>query len=231
MNCLWEVMLKAKQQGIPEDKIKFQIAHDFSAYMEVSCPYLNQDTLDDLPAIEVNPYYRFYSIFKDLYCPEMTEYPQSRKSLTNLIFHQLAENDVISGMTKETYYKKLLFEDFINNLYGSAAMAAMELFNRDEREIILSGILRQYETGSSLDIFKDMMEELIPKNIVYRNNDNFHEIMVFIGQKSSKTIASKLELLIQMFVEIPYTVDIYYEYHFGIIGFDETLEIDEIAIC
>lgn len=231
MNRLWEVMLKAKEQGIPEDKMRFQMSKNFSAYMEVSCPYLNQDSLEDLPVIEVNPYYRFYSIFKDLYHPEMKEYPQARESLTNLIFHQLAENDVISGMTKETYYKKLLFEDFTNNLYGPSAMSAMELFDRNEREIILSGVLRQYETGSSLDIFKDMMEELIPKNIVYRNNDDFHEIMVFIGQKHDKTIAAKMDLLIQMFVEIPYTVDIYYEYHFGIIGVDETLEIDEIAIC
>lgn len=231
MNYLWEVMLKAKEEGISESKIRFQMSTNFIAYMEVSCPYLNQDTLDELPVIEVNPYYRFYSIFKELYHPELAEYFQVRKSLTNLIFHQLAENDVLSGMTKEIYYKKKLYEDFINNLYGVTAMTAMQLFNRDEQEIILSGVLRQYETGSSLDIFKDMVEELIPRNIVYRNNENFHEIIVFIGQKHDKTIAAKMELLIQIFVEIPYTVDIYYEYHFGIIGIDETLKIDEIAIC
>lgn len=233
MNSLWKVMLKAKEQEIPEAKIKFKISSYYSAYMEVSCPYLNQDKLEGhpYPTVEVNPYYRFYSIFKDLYHPEMREFSQSRESLTNLILHQLAENDVISGMTKETYYKKLLFEDFINNLYGADAMSAIELFDRNEREIILSGLLRQYETGSSLDIFKDMMEELIPNNIVYRSNDNFYEIMVFIGQKQEKKIAAKIEHLIQMFVEIPYTVEIYYEYHFGIIGIDETLRIDEIALC
>ena len=231
MNCLWEVMLKAKEQGVPEKNIRFQVSRAFSPYMEVSCPCLNQDTLEDIPVIEVNPYYRFYRIFKDLCHPEMKEFSQARESLINLFLHQLAENDVISGMTKEAYYKKLLFQDFINNLYGAPAMEAMGLFNRNEREILLSGLIRQYETGSSLDLFKDMMEGLIQNNIVYRNNDDCHEIMVYIGQKYDKTIAAKMEHLIQLFVEIPYSVEIYYEYHFGIIGMDDTLHIDEIAIC
>ena len=69
MNCLWEVMLKAKEQGVPEKNIRFQVSRAFSPYMEVSCPCLNQDTLEDIPVIEVNPYYRFYSIFKDLCHP------------------------------------------------------------------------------------------------------------------------------------------------------------------
>lgn len=231
MNYLWEVMLKAKKMGIQERDIQFQVSRTYSAYMEVSYPYMNQDTLGDNTVVEINPYFRFYSIFKNLYQPDMNEYPMSRKSLTNLIFHQLAENDVVSGMTKEAFYKKMLFQDFVDNMYGPMAMASMNLFDRNEREIILSGLLRQYETGSSLDIFKDMMEELVANNIVYRNNDNFHEIMVYIGQKYDKTVAAKMDHLIQLFVEIPYTVEIYYEYHFGIIGIDETMRIDEIAIC
>lgn len=231
MNYLWEVMLKAKEQGVPEKNIKFRISENYSAYMEVSYPYLNQDRLENNPEVEINPYYRFYSIFKNLYHPEMRDYPKFRKSLTNLILHQLAENDAVSGMTKEAYYKKLLFQDFADNMYGPSAMTSMGFFDRNEREIILSGLLRQYQTGSSLDIFKDMMEELVPNNIVYRNNDDFHEIMVYIGQKRDKAIAAKIDHLIQLFVEIPYRVEIYYEYHFGIIGIDETMQVDEIAIC
>lgn len=231
MNYLWEVMLKAEEMGIQEKDLRFQVSKHYSGYMEVSYPYLNQDTLGDKLVININPFYRFYSIFKDLYGPDMMEYHQLRKSLTNIIFHQLTENDVMSGMTKEAYYKKMLFQDFADDIYGPEAMAAMQLFDRNEREIILSGLLRQYETGSSLDIYKDMMEELVPNNIVYRNNNDFHEIMVYIGHKRDKIIAAKIDHLIQLFIEIPYTVEIYYEYHFGIIGIDETMRIDEIAIC
>ena len=54
----------------------------------------------------------FYDIFKELYQPEMREFLSLRESLTNLIFHVLAGNDILSGMTREEYYKKLLYQDF-----------------------------------------------------------------------------------------------------------------------
>lgn len=233
MNYLWEVMVSARIQGISEGCIAFRKAKRYSPYMEVSCPCLNQAYVEagGYTVVEVNPYYRFFDIFKELYHPQMTEYGQLRESLTNLIFHQLAESDAVSGMTKEEYYKKLLYHDFSSHLFGELMMEEMKLFDREEREIILSGLLRQYQTGSSFDIFKDMMEELIPDNIVYRNNDNFEEIMVFIGQKQEKKIEDKMDFLVQMFVDIPYHVELYYEYHFGIIGIEGTMEIEEIALC
>ena len=70
--------------------------------------------------------------------------------LVNLMVHQLAENDVLSGMSRKEYYKELLYQDFQNGgPMAREAFRQLSLFNRGEREIILSGLLRQYETGSS----------------------------------------------------------------------------------
>lgn len=231
MNYLWEVMLQI--QGLPEPNIHFQMAKRYSPYMEVSNTYLNQKEIGKPGRIEieVNPYYRFYKIFKDMFHPETKEFPMLRDSLTNLIFHQLAQNDVMSGMTREEYYKKLLYQDILANRFGRDANNAMGLFLIEEKKIILSGMLRQYETGSSVDIFKDMIVELIPNNIIYRNNENYHEILIYIGQKREERIESKMNFLIKMFLEIPYYVNIYYHYHFGILGINETMMIDEIALC
>lgn len=231
MNYLWEVFVKAEEQGIPKEHIQFLIAENYSAYMEISDVFLNQKEMDGKTQIEVNPYYRFYDIFKELCQPEMREFPNLKKSLINLIFHLLAKNDSLAGMTKAEYYKKLLYQDIRCGAFGKDAKESIRLFVREEREIILSGLLRQYQTGSSLDIFKDMIEELIPNNIVYHSNENFYEILVYVGVKKEKQIADKVEFLIKMFVDLPYQVDIYYEYHFGIMGVEQTMKIDEIALC
>ena len=77
----------------------------------------------------------------------------------------------------------------------------------------------------------DMVEELIPQNIIYRSNENFYEILVYIGVKKEKRISGKMDFLVRMFVDLPYHVDIYYECHFGIIGVEATMRIDEIALC
>lgn len=231
MNFLWEVVLQAEKQGIPRSNLRFVCAKDFSAYMEVSEPYLNQQMLEDYATIEVNPYYRFYDIFKDMFRPDLNEFPQLRDSLTNLILHQLAENDRLSGMTREEYYKKLLYQDFMEEVFGKKLKAAVSLFEKEEQEILLSGLLRQYETGSSLDLFTDIIEALIPDNIVYHSNQNSYEILIYIGRKKEKKLVEKLEFLISMFAELTYNIDVYYEYHFGVLGMEETMIIDEITMC
>lgn len=231
MNFLWEAVLQAQKQGIPMSDIRFRAARDFSAYMEVSEPFLNQNKLEKGAVIEVNPYYRFYDIFKDLFQPDLKEFPQLRDSLTNLIFHQLAENDRLSGMTKEEYYKRLLYRDFEQEVFGKKPKEAMALFDKEEQEVLLSGLLRQYETGSSLDLFTDIMSALISNNIVYHSNQHSYEILIYIGQKKEKKIVEKLDFLIHMFAEVTYDVEIYYEYHFGILGVEETMVMDEITMC
>ena len=43
MNYLWEAVFMADEQGIPRERIRFLAAKDYSAYMEVSHMFLNQD--------------------------------------------------------------------------------------------------------------------------------------------------------------------------------------------
>lgn len=231
MNYLWNVLLQAKNEGITQNKLRFHMAKNYSAYMEISNLYLNQSEVADDYIVEINPYYRFFDIFKNMFQPDFHEYEQLRKSLTNLIFHQLAQNDVLSGMTKEEYYKKLLYKDFQNGRYGEISKRIITLFERGEREILLSGMLRQYQTGSSLDLFKDMMAALVKNNIVYHSNHNAYEILLYVGQKESNELKEKVNFLLQMFLEIQYKIEVYYEYHFGIIGMEDTMELDEMVLC
>ena len=76
-----------------------------------------------------------------------------------------------------------------------------------------------------------MMEDLIEESIVYQSNDDFREILVFAGQREEEGIRKKMDLLIRLFVELPYHVEIYYEHHFGIMGIDCTMEMDEMVLC
>lgn len=230
MNYLWECMLQVMQQKIPKDHVRFQAAKQYSPYMELSLPHLNQDHIEDGKAIEVNPYYRFYEIFKNLYEPNLTDFKQLRESLTNLIFHNLSQNDLLSGMTRMEYLKKLLYKDIDSSVYGEFYKNSFSYFTRNERELILSGIIRQQQIGSSLDIFKNIATALINHIIIYHNNDNTHEILIFIGQKKNNKLERKMDFLIRMFLEIHYKVELYYEHHFGIIGVNETMVMDEMSL-
>jgi len=230
MNYLWEVLVKSKEQKLTEKDIRFIVANCYSPYMEVANTYINQNYLDEKTVVEINPFYRFHSIFKEFYHPDMTDFPELRESLTNLIFHMLGQSDCLSGMTKEEYHKKLLRHDFMQEFFGEQALEAFSLFNREEQEVLLSGLLRQYEAGSSLDLFTDIIRSLFPDVIVYHSQVKCSEILVYIGQNSKAVIEKKMDFIIKMFVAIGYTVEVYYENHFGILGIDGTMTIDEIGL-
>ena len=230
MRELWEVVLEAKKEQIPLKNLRFVHEEKGSAYMELSLPFINQDELQGETTIGVNTYCRFYSIFKHMYQPDQKEFPYLRNSLTNLIIHMLAENDARRGMTKEEYYKKLLIRDIQSGVFGNEAINVFVHMEQEEQNKLMSGWLRSYRTGSSLAIFIDMIHSLIDNSIVYHNNDFPEELLVYTSSKKNDELEQRLQFLIELFLDIQYRVEIYYEYHFGIIGMEDTMQIDEIAL-
>lgn len=230
MRELWEVILEAKKEQIPLNDLRFVHEGKGSAYMELSLSFMNQEELQGETVIGVNTYCRFYSIFKHMFQPDQKEYPYLRNSLTNLILHMLAENDAKRGMTKEEYYKKLLIYDIQNGVFGNEAIQVFDHMEKEEQDKLMSGWLRSYRTGSSLTIFIDMIHSLIDNSIVYHNNDFPEELLVYTGSRKTDELEQRLQFLIELFLDIQYRVEIYYEYHFGIIGMQDTMQIDDIAI-
>lgn len=230
MNYLWEILLQAKEQGIAKESIQFRQARSYSPYMELSEECLNITRLEEPCEIEINPNYRFQRVFKELFHPDVTDFPELRRGLFQLLLHQLGENDLHMGMTREEYYKKLLRTAYMRGDYGERNRRAFALFQGDGRESLLEGILTLYREGDSVELFRRVMTALISDCIVYENNDDPYEILVYIGQKKSEKLDCQAQFIIRHFVNIRYRVELYYEYHFGIIGMEETMCIDEISI-
>lgn len=231
MNYLWEIMLQAKAQEIEPKEIRFKNAPKCSPYMELSEDFLNTVRLEAPYEVELNPFYRFQPVFQYMFHPDLKDYPTLRKGLFQLFMHQLSESDLKMGMTREEYYKKLLSDAIKSHVYGEEAAKDFALFEGKEREILLEGMLTLLRVGDSLALFRRVMCALTSNCIVYNSNDDPYEILVFIGQKKSEKLERKTAFVIDQFVNIRYHVDLYYEYHFGIIGIGETMSIGEIAIC
>lgn len=231
MNYLWEILLQAKEQGIKREKLQFKAADTYSPYIELSEEFLNVTRLSEPYTVEINPYYRFLPVFKNLFHPELLDYPELRKGLFQILIHQLGESDLKMGMTREEYYKKMLGREITQGIYGSDMAEDFQLFDKREREILLQGMLTLYRTGDNLTLFRHIMCGLIPNCIVYHSNEDPYEILVYIGRKESGELRRKVEFLLNQFVGIRYRVDLYYEYHFGIIGIEDAMSVGEIAIC
>lgn len=237
MRYLWEVLLEAAMEQIPEKLLRFEHDPLGSAYMELSLPCLNQTGIrengenGDIITIGLNTYYRFYEIFKDIYAPDQQEFLNLWKSFTNLMLHMLAQKDLLSGMTKEDYYKRLLADEVMDGGYGDTVREVFLDMAKDEQEVLLGWWIRSFRTGSSLKIFIGVMHDLVTDNIVYHCNDRPDVLMIYTGQKKERRLERRIGFLINTFLDIRYHIEIFYEYHFGIIGMEETMQIGEIAIC
>lgn len=236
MRYLWEVLLAAGAEQIPEEKLRFVHAPSGSGYMELSLPCLNQtwlerDTQMGDVSIGINTYYRFYDIFHGMFPPDSIDFPALRESLTNLSLHMLAQNDIRMGMTREDYYKRLLAKEILEGCFGETAIRVFLDMDREEQEILLGGWLNSFRAGSALTIFLDMVHNLVADSIVYHNNEYPDEVLVYTGLQMERKLEQRIQFLIDTFLDIRYHVQIFYEYHFGIIGVEETMQIDEITLC
>lgn len=231
MNYLWEILLQAKTQGIEEKDIHFRQARSYSPYIELAAECLNITKLEEPCYVELNPNYRFQKVFQELFHPEVKDYPALRKGLFQLLIHQIGENDIRAGMTREEYYKKLLGRAFASGDYGADKQAAYVLFQGKNREILLEGLLTLYREGDSIELFRRVMTALIPRCIVYASNDTPYEILIYVGARQTEKLERKVRFVIEQFLNIRYQPELYYEYHFGIIGMEETMQVGEIAIC
>ena len=56
------------------------------------------------------------------------------------------------------------------------------------------------------------------------------QVLVYIGQKETEKERERVEFLRDMFLPVHYQVYLFWEHHFGIIGVEETMELDEMVL-
>lgn len=228
MNYIWDYVINAERDGIPQRKLRFLMAQVYSAYMELSPTMLNFREIE--PEIEINPYYRFYEIFRDFFHLDNQEDVELRKALFNMAIHFLADIDRRLGMTKTEYYLRFILTDIKEGRLGAKMSRAIPQFNLDEQEIIAGNIYRLYRTGAMIDLLKDTIIKIFPRTIIYVNYEVKDEILLFLEYEPSEVNQIKVGAILEVFLPLRFRTEIYWDYHFGIIGNEEAMKVDSIAI-
>ena len=230
MNYIWDLLLEADKEQIPRQKIIFELAKRYSPYMEISFENLNTAKIEDEVKIEVNPYYRFYSIFKDLFHPDNMECLEARQVLLDILLHYLGFIDLKQGLCKREYYMRFIENDILQGIYGEQMAHTFKLLNLQEKHVLLSGVFQLYTTGVSLLIFKKVMRKIFKDSTIYQNNETKDEVLIYVGEKKSELSTKKLQMLCEFFLPLHTKIVVYWEYHFCILDVPETARINEIAL-
>ncbi|MBD5393462.1 MAG: hypothetical protein HDR71_04165 [Lachnospiraceae bacterium] len=229
MNYAWEAVLQAEKNNIDRDNLHFIEAYNPSPYMEVSAIDLNQEGPED-DRIEINPIYRLQDVFGTLFDKNIKGMEQTRELLFDVCMHYIIQLDLREGLSREDYYCRLAEADIRNGRYGTSAKESFLLFDETEQKTILRSYLQLLKTGNYREEFRKVLIRLYPKAYIYENNEAAYELLVYLGAYETEEERKRAVFLREMFLPIQETVHWFYEHHFGIIGVDETMMMDEMVI-
>jgi len=228
MNYLWDLVIKAKKMGIAKKDLYFLLAKVYSPYMELSNENLNGKTVEQ--NVEVNPYYRFYEIFKDLFAPDDFDDLELRKVFFDLVLHFLTDLDLRQGMNKEKFYVKFILDDLLAGMFGKINQAKLQFFDEAEQVIIAENLMKLYVTGEMFYLLKNTLRKIFPNSTIYANYETNDELLFFLDYERNQVNESKLQLIQEFFLPLRFRMEIYWKQHFGIIGIDETMKMDFLVL-
>ncbi|HEY8464240.1 MAG TPA: iron-dependent peroxidase [Bacillota bacterium] len=228
MNYVWDLVIKAHQAGIALENITFKLAKIYSPYLELSHENLNFNEVD--PVVEINPYYRFYEIFKDLFNINNDEDLEFRNTLLDITIHFLTRIDLIQGMNKTEYYQRFIHRELAAGLLGPMVQARLKFFNEAEQAVLVENYYRLLITGEMIYLLRETIRKIFKNSFIYVNYETTNELLFFIACEKTDQNEIKLELIKDLFLPLKLSTLTYWKDHFGVIGMDETMRIDSIAL-
>lgn len=229
MNYAWEAALAADRMGISRETMRYIPIQSGSPYAEVALKDINGSILEDMN-VEINPLYRFSKEFAAIFDINQEEYEKTRILLFDIYLQYMVQLDLRQGLSRQEYMLRFFLGDLLNGACGPKAAEALNRFKKEDLRQLLFLIKRLYQNGSSLFLFREAIRCIYPKSLIYANNENTWQILVYVGKKQNREEQIKLEFLQEMFLPINYQIYLFWEHHFGIIDVDETMVMDEMVL-
>lgn len=230
MNYIYDIFIKAIEENTKIEEIKFKQAKIYSPYMELAIQDINVNKLPQGEYVEINALYRFQEIFQELFDINFKENTELKDVLFDILIHYLCELDLKQGLNKNEFYKKFLFKDIINNVYGEELAKNILCFNKEETDIFLNSFITLYKTGTSLQLFNKILAKIFKYSIVYLNKKSSKDIYIYLSEVEDKILKGKINAIINTFLPINMNVYLFWDKHFGILGSENTMKIDEIVM-
>lgn len=228
MNYLWELVVKANQDQMPEDEITYRYPKRYSPYLELNLENLNEIYVEK--DVEINPYYRFSKIFSQMYLPDDQADQEIKAVLFDLFIHYIGKLDASKGMTKRDYQIKFVIADIQAGLFGKNLKNNFDLFSFHEQREIAQNLLQLYMTNEAIFLLKKTVKYLYPKSIQFVHLEEKSELTIFLQTKKTPEEEQKMQMIKDLFLPIKYSLDIYYEYMFAILEEDAFIKLDEIML-
>ena len=79
-------------------------------------------------------------------------------------------------------------------------------------------------------LFNKIIKNIFKNSIVYINKCKHKNIYIYLNEEKSEKLEKKIAIIIDIFLPINFINHIYWDKHFGIIGVNETMVLNNIVM-
>ena len=123
-----------------------------------------------------------------------------------------------------------MWEELLDGTFWREAVRNFSGIDRHKQVRLATLLLTQMETGSSLIIFRRAVLVLYPDAMLYQIKNERKKLLLYLKEKKTDAGEKKMQFVKDMFLPIGFELRIFWQYHFGIIGIDATMKLDEMAL-
>lgn len=231
MNTIWEVFLEAEKKAGTAEGVFVRPAKVSSPYYELSLDFLNEEVLASGMEVEMNPLYRYPEVFqKYLTMDEVSEEEQEERNVVfNQVIHYFYEIERYRHFTREDYYIWLCMEELKEGTLGKQVAQEFCLLTNREQQMVGTMVLKSYQLGLSAELLREAARCLFSFCYVYQD-DGRRRVLLYPGVKKDSKSQGKVALLRELFVPMGMELEIFWQHHFGIVGEEKTMVLDEIEL-
>lgn len=229
MNFLWDIVLRAQQQGKKEQDLFFCQSKEYSPFYEQSFSCLNENCVEG-NEIELNLLFRFAEIFQYILAEDEKEGEQFQRYFIDAALHVILHTDLYHGMNKKEIFIRRLLEEMEDGTFWKDGAEELMLISWEKRNRIASLVYSQMQTGSSLMTFRKGLLILFPDAVLYQIRAHRKKLLLYLGGEKTEADERRLTYIQDLFLPVSYDLRVFWKYHFGIIGVDDSMKLDEIAI-
>lgn len=223
MDNMWEMYLKSKEN------IRFHQAEIFSPYCE-QIPVCSKNTLKNTIEMEVNGFYRYETIFAPLFENADGMEDEVKETLFDILMHYLMEMDLKSGMTKEEYHIRKKMQQLSYGEYGQEATKAYLLLTEEQKYQTGRYLLTQEKVGASVELFAKALVHISGMGVVYKNKVRPEKLLFYTGKEEHSSLKQIISFIEYLFLPFNYTLRIFWQEHFGVVGKTNTMELGYIEL-
>ncbi len=205
---------------------------------ERMCPYIEVMYSNTHP-VYVNPTIRFSKIFDASYNSGDDELfaidtlrseigEEGTRNITNVLCHYLSQLDRMKGLDPSQRLIEKIRDEIESGLWGKKVQRLFPKLTISDRDRILYNLAHRINDDKQ-SFFMETVKMLFPvSSLCFDTKASLYYL--FIGSDETEYNVNKLEVIKTLFWTVNRNLYVVWQYHYGIVGCDDTMHINSIQI-